>query len=77
MEVLDIIIVGRKGILFYRFYHVKLVRCVIQQSVKCISLCGEEKKTSRLKVFKRFHILGIVNHVKKKTDTAIISHLYV
>lgn len=50
---------------------------MIQQSVKCISLCGEEKKTARLKVFKRFHILGIVNHVKKKTDTAIISHLYV
>lgn len=77
MQVLDIIIVGRKGILFYRFYHVKLVRRMIQQSVKCISLCGEEKKTSRLKVFKRFDILGIVNHVKKKTDTAIISHLYV
>lgn len=75
MQVLDIIIVGRKGILFYRFYHVKLVRRMIQQSVKCISLCGEEKKT--LKVFKQFDILGIVNHVKKKTDTAIISHLYV
>lgn len=27
----------------YRFYHIELVRCMIQQSVKCISFCYEKK----------------------------------
>lgn len=32
----------QKG-LNYRFYNIELVRCVIQQSVECISLCWEKR----------------------------------